>query len=222
MRLEVLEVGERLPARVHLYVEILGSHPVVAGGSEFGQRQQQEPDRRILPVGQPRPGGDRIDVTEPLIDRVEHDEHRLDRGVMPPHEQVPRLIPDPLRWDCAVWQRMLAEALAEHPSALARGVGELLPAVILIEELRSRGQVPVKQEQRGEPLLTIEGLERPRFDPTVDEVQADSLRGFAYDSGVERIEEVDADPLDTTALASLRVIALEKRNLDPLDGEPIA
>ena len=67
----------------------------------------------------------------------------------------------------------------------------------------------MKQEQRGEPLLTIEGLERPRFDPTVDEVQADSLRGFAYDSGVERIEEVSADPLNATALASLRVIALE-------------
>ena len=53
-------------------------------------------------------------------------------------------------------QRMLDEAFAEHPGALAGGVGEALPTVLLGEVAGAGGEVPVEQEQRGEALLTVE------------------------------------------------------------------
>ena len=163
-----------------------------------------------------------VDVVEPLVDRVEHHEHRLDGRVVSPEEQVPGLVLDPVRWRrLAVWQRMLDEALAEHPGALPGGVGEALPAVLLGEVPGAGGEVPVQQEQRGEALLAVERPQRSLVDPAVDEVQPDGRRLVAGDGGAEDIEEVGADPPDRIALAALGVVALEERDLDALDGEAV-
>ena len=125
------------------------------------------------------------------------------------------------RRSVAVWQRMLDEALAEHPCALPGGVGEALPAVLLGEVAGAGREVPVQQEQRGEALLAVEGPKRPVVDLAVDEVEADGRWFVAGDGAAEDVEEVGADPPNRVALAALRVVALEERDLDALDGDAI-
>ena len=90
------------------------------------QRQEEKPDRRVLGVGQPRPRGWRRRRREPLVDRIEHHEHRLDGRVVPPDKQVPGLVRDPpRRRRIPSGSGLLDEALAEHPGALPGGVGEV-------------------------------------------------------------------------------------------------
>ena len=111
----------------------------------------------MLVICQTSPGPGCIHHLEPIVDRIKHHQHRLDGRVVPPEEQVPRLVGDPVGRRGALWQRVCHKALAEHASALPGGVREVLPSVAVGEVAGSRGDVPVQKEQRGQPLLSVEG-----------------------------------------------------------------
>ena len=73
----------------------------------------------------------------------------------------------------------------------------------------------MEQEQRGQPLLAVEGMERRSVDLAVHEVESDRLA--ARDRLEEDFEEADPDLLDLGVRASLSVITLDKRDLDAAD-----
>jgi hypothetical protein len=76
----------------------------------------------------------------------------------------------------------------------------------------------VEKEQRGQPLLSVEGTERPVLDPAVDEIESDRVGLVADDRSEKGVQEVGADPPDHVATTALCVVALEQRDLDAFDG----
>jgi hypothetical protein len=73
----------------------------------------------------------------------------------------------------------------------------------------------VEKEQRGEPLLPIERLKRSFEYLTVHKVEIYSVT--ANDSTMKHVQEARSNAFDLSAIAPLRVIALKKRDLDPID-----
>ena len=74
----------------------------------------------------------------------------------------------------------------------------------------------MEQEQRGQPLLPVEGMERRSLDLAVHEVESDRLA--AGDRIEEDFKETDPDLLDPSSETSLGVIALDERDLDAADA----
>ena len=74
----------------------------------------------------------------------------------------------------------------------------------------------MEQEQRGQPLLPIEGVERGFLDLAVNEVESDRLT--PGDGIQEDLEEADPDLRSPSVPTSLSVIALNERDLDAADA----
>ena len=131
----------------------------------------------LLRVSEPVPRRGGVRVPEPAVDRVDHDEHRP--GSSGRAARRGGTTPGPAIQSAGGVSRsrgrvVLDQALAEHSRAGARGVGEpLLQAWSVAAARFAAREVPVQQEQRGEPLLAVEGPERARGDLAVDEVEAD-------------------------------------------------
>lgn len=107
------------------------------------------------------------------MDRIDHHEHGLDGRIVAPEEQVPGLIGDPLRHHVHVaWQRRFDESFAERSRSVEWRIKNAASGGRR-EMARPGPEVPVQQEQRREPLLTVEWAERSIVDGSVDEVEAD-------------------------------------------------
>ena len=125
-RLEVLERGKRLPAGVHLDVQVLvGLHVI--------QRQQVERNGRRLGVGESLPCRlcikARMQALNLPMDRIDHDEHGLDGRIGSPHIQVPRLVDDPRRRHVLVLRQWVGgEPLAEQAGARPGRIRETGPS----------------------------------------------------------------------------------------------
>src|SRR4051794_5975717 len=89
----------------------------------------------------------------------------------------------------------------------------------LAHPLRSKRQVPMQKEQRREALLPIQGAERSVLHVAVDEVETHALA--SGDGAMQDFEEVRSDALDDTAFAPLRVVSLDERDLDALNGRRV-
>ncbi|WP_197017301.1 hypothetical protein [Microbacterium sp. MRS-1] len=153
------------------------------------------------------------------MDRVEHVQHRLDCRVVPPGMEIPRLIRDPRLWRGEVIAGGvlgLDELAAEEFGACTSRVLEPEDRRGLVESISSRSDLPVNEEQGCEALLSVEGSQRSVANLPVHEVEIDSL--VAYERLNEDAEEVCADAVDTAFVSALRVVALDERDLDTLDG----
>ena len=168
--LERLELGEWLPAGVHLDVEILR-------GTYLVDREELEPHCRVGVVCEALPGHVQVVVLKLARDRVEHHEHGLDGRVEPPQVEIPTLVLDPQRRASREvrGRGVLDDPLAEQPRTRARCVREPSPWLGVAEAAAAEREVPVQQKQRGEALLPIERFERPVVLLAVDEVETDRL-----------------------------------------------
>jgi hypothetical protein len=74
----------------------------------------------------------------------------------------------------------------------------------------------VEQEQRGQALLAVQGMQGRAVDLSVHEVEPE---GLAAGDGVQQcLEEDRADLLDGGTGTPLRVVALDEWDLDPVDA----
>ena len=78
----------------------------------------------------------------------------------------------------------------------------------------------MEQEQRGQSLLPIEGVERHSLDLAVHEVESDRLT--ADDRIQEDFEKADPDLLHPSARTSLGVVALDEWDLDAANARHTA
>ena len=117
-----------------------------------------------------------VDVLEPLVDRVEHHEHRLDGRVVAPEEQVPGLIRDPR--PTALPRRLAADARRGARRTSVRSAGWRRRSASSRAPRRGgperEARYQCKQEQRGQALLAVERPQRSVVDLAVDEVQPDA------------------------------------------------
>ena len=79
---------------------------------------------------------------------------------------------------------MQREPLAEQGGARPRRIAELRPSLI-VEMVGTAGDVPVQEEQGGQPLLSVERFERSVRDLAVYKVERESITAGC--SGVERV-----------------------------------
>ena len=188
VRLEVLELGERLPARVHLDVEVLG-RPM----SSMGRRWNEIAG----PIGRPAGPASGVGIDSANRSSIASIITSID-WMVGSCRQRKRYhgwsVIHAVGGDSS-GSGVLDEPLAEHPRALPGRVGEVRPTVILGELAGSGGDVPVQEKQRGEALLPVEWLEacRPRPRRRRSRARPDRLVGQRL---VEDIEEVAADPPD--------------------------
>ena len=222
VRLEVLELGEGLPSGVHLDVEVLGPHVLAVVGSRPDSGRRRNQTAGLLGIGQACPG--RV-VASMSWNRswIASSITSIDWMVGSCRQRKRYQGWSLIQSDGAAasaGERMLDEALAEHPRALAGGVGEARPAVLLGEVAGARGDVPVEQEQRGEALLTVERLERPvarprrRRSPRPTGLVA--RRRARCESTSRKSARISPDRV---GVAALGVVALDQRDLDALDGD---
>ncbi len=176
VRLEHLERGQRLPARVHLDVQVLAVVHV-------GDGQEEEPDRAAVLVGPCRTGGPRRHRSRSaawskrswIASSITSIEEMV--GSCAPGVDVPRLVGDPLRRrGRAAGIRVLGEGPAEVPRGRSRRVGEPQPRRVRVEHASERCDVPVEQEEGRESLLAVERAEHAVLDVAVDEVETHALR----------------------------------------------
>ncbi len=175
---EVLVLGERLSPRVHLDVEGLGR-------AHIPNRQEVERDRRGFGRCQAGPRRLEIGAGEALVDVVKHRQHRLDRRIVAPGILEPRLVANPCRRIHSIGgQDVRDQTFAEKSSAWAGRVAECRPCLTVERDADFLGDVPVQEEERGQPLLTIEGTKCAVFgnDIAVDEIQLDG-NGSISDEG---------------------------------------
>ena len=153
------------------------------------------------------------------VDRVEHVQHRLDCRVMPPGMEIPRLIRDPpLRRGEVLAGGVLGlhEFAAEEFGAGTSRVLEPEDRRGVVESIRSRGDIPVNEEQGSEALLSVEGSQSPVANLPIHKIEVDSL--VSYERFDEDAEEVCADSVDIAFVSALRVVPLDERDLDTLDA----
>ena len=138
---------------------------------------------------------------------------------MPPGMEIPRLIRDP-RLRCGeVLARgvlRLHELAAEEFGAGTSRVLEPEDRRGFVESIRSRGDIPVNEEQGCEALLSVEGSQSPVANLPIHKIEVNSL--VAYERFDEDAEEVCADGVDIAFVSALRVVPLDERDLDTLDG----
>jgi len=86
----------------------------------------------------------------------------------------------------------------------------------LADALRSKRQIPVQEKQRCKPLLPIQGPERSVLNVSINEIETHVPA--PGDGAVQDVEEARSDTLHYVAFAPLRVVSLDERDLDTLDG----
>lgn len=178
--------------------------------------EHMEGDDRFVAAGQTFPDEMWIDRLETLGNGVDHHQHRLDGGVVPPLVGEPWLVTQPARGRLATSHRdRVDQPLAERAGAGTGGIGEVRPRPPVHEFARTARGVPVDQEQGGQALLTIEGAEHAVGGVAVDEVETDARIG--HDGAGNHVQKTVADVLNGWVFSTLRVVALDERDLDARD-----
>ena len=153
-----------------------------------------------------------------LFQRLQHDQHGSDTGVMLPPVKIPGLIDNPtLQIGLAGGWSIVGQCLAELSGTGAGGVGEVAPCLPFDGLAGLPAQVPVQQEQRGQALLAIQGIEGAVHDIAIDEIQADGTV-VMHDGIMQGVDEVLADSLHRCAMTALCIVALDQRDFDSLDS----